>query len=105
MLLRNVVPSGHNKLLPPPGGKIPFVFEKMVTKVVCHIEGDEDMRESSQCVEAEVPNNAVHATSIGTQLGNTVFAILIGREAENTVPTNPIGRDPKKCSTCQSYWQ
>ena len=28
---------------PPPGGKIPFVCEKMVTKVVYHIEGEEDM--------------------------------------------------------------
>ena len=92
------MPSGHNKLLPllpPPGGKIPFVFEKMVTKVVCHIEGDEDMRASSQCVEAEVPNNAVHATSIGTQLGNTVFANPIGREHENTLPTTAIGRESK----------
>ena len=103
MLLRNVVPSGHNKLLPPPGGKIPFVFEKMVTKVVCHIEGHEDMRESSQRIETEVHDNAVHAISIGVQPGNTVFAILIGREAENIVPTSPIGREPKKCSTCQSY--
>ena len=65
MLLRNVVSSGHNKLLPPPGGKIPFVFEKMVTKLVYHIKGNEDMGESSQRTEAEVPDNAVHATSIG----------------------------------------
>ena len=90
------MPSGHNKLLPPsPGGKIPFVFEKIVTKEVCHIEGEEDMRASSQCVEAEVPNNAVHTTSIGTQLENTVFANPIGREPKNTLPTTAIDKESK----------
>ena len=43
-------------------------------------------------MEAEVPNNAVHATSIGTQPGNTVFANPIGREPKNTLPTTAVDK-------------
>ena len=84
------MPSGHNKLLPPPAAKYRLGLRRWsLTQCVKSKETREDMRESSQ------PDNAVHATSIGTQPGNTVFANRIGREQKIQYLPHPLAGKPK----------